>query len=140
MGKKISNEVRMFGVLPSQGADPIPVGKIPDLGTQIAKDGVAQAATTVIHTVTTGKTLYLDGITFSCYNETESPESGSLMVTNASDSTQYYLFTGQIPAHDTKLGSGCFPTALEIPAGWKIKLHSAGTDVFSRAFIHGYEM
>ena len=59
MGLKEIDKVRMLGVLPSQGADPIPVGKIPDGGTQKAIDGSVNNETLTLITVTIGKTFYL---------------------------------------------------------------------------------
>ncbi len=136
---KEKNLVRMLGVLPSQGADPIPVGKIPDGGTQVAKYALSNGAETLIHTVTDGKTLYLSALAFSIRNVSGSDAQGHMWVTDADDGTQYYFFNIQALDNTGPLGSISFPTPLEIPAGYKIKVKSSQVDAKATGFIHGYE-
>lgn len=140
MSLKEANLVRMKGVLPSKGAEPIPVGKIPDDGTQVAEDGLAENQVTAFHTVTTGKTFYLTAFTCGFNNDTEGDATGNFYVTNASDAIQYYLAYSRIPANDGEMLACSFPTPVEIAAGWKFKIESPAAGFYIRAFIHGYEM
>lgn len=138
MGKKISNQARMIGVLPSQGADPIPVGKIPDDATQIAKSHVVQNGEVIIHTVTAGKIFYLTHYSFTP-NSSVAGKYAQLRVRNDSDVVQYTITMVLFDAAGQATVPGTFIPPLEIAAGWDIFLYSndGGTD--ARGFIHGYE-
>ncbi len=140
MGKKESNEVRMLGILPSQGADPIPVGKIPDGGTQVVAWSHTENATLVVYTVSTGKTLYLSNATFISRNSAELYKYTRFFVTNAADEDQYYFYRIIQLADSIISCPYSFLPPLEIPAGYKIKLFSGDSDLQCMAFIHGYEV
>lgn len=98
-------------------------------------------ATTVIHTVTAGKTLYLCHSFLGVQNATGANNAGKLFVTNAADVTQYEL--GVI-----RMGSGglhhnspnVYIPPIEIPAGYKVKAESPVALLKVSAFIHGYEV
>lgn len=139
MGKKESNEVRMTGVLPSQGADPIPVGKIPDGGTQVVKDAAVANSTATIHTVTAGKTLHLTLIIYEARNDNVATKNTLLYVTDGDDNTQYYLNGLSLQTTSQLKYPMPFNPPLEIIAGWKIKIISDANDCVVRGFIHGYE-
>ena len=139
MGKKEANEVRMLGVLPSRGADPIPVGKIPDGGTQVVESGTAQNETVVIHTVDTDKTLYLSVAGLCASNTSEAAGTTHLFVTDGDDTEMYALSYARMPANWCFSDQRCFSPPLEIPTGWKIKVDSSAVDVLGYGFIHGYE-
>lgn len=140
MGKKEANEIRMSGVLPSQGADPIPVGKIPDDGTQQIQYDNAINETTTIHTVTTGKTFYLSAALFSGQNLSGGNETVTFFVTNAADSIQYYFWITRVLNEEGFAVSASFLPPLEVPAGWKFKLTSAAANMKIYGTIHGYEV
>ncbi len=105
-------------------------------GTQIAKSNLASdAATTIIHTVTTGKTLILEHYSISVFG---SGGAGLLFITNASDVVQYVIINLQIQAA-TNFGesSSC---CLSIPEGYKIKISSSLAGFWIWAFIKGREI
>lgn len=136
---KETDQVRMVGILPAQGADPIPVGKIPDGATQVSKSGQASNESTLIHTVTAGKTLYLVHANVIFSNDSGSNGSAYLHVTNASDVRQYaivndYVINGQMLAVPCN-----FPTPLEIPPGYKLAVWSAEVALYVYVYIYGYE-
>ncbi len=140
MGKKSSNEVRMIGVIPSQGADPIPVGKIPDDGTQIAKGNDAEDETKIIHTVTAGKTFYLSLIVFSHSNNAVSSQRGRMFVVDDGNNLQYYIVNTRCLTGDGKGFSIPFLPPLELVSEYAIKVVSDTADSIIWGFIHGYEM
>jgi len=137
---KENSQANMIGVLPSQGADPIPVGKIPDLGTQIVKSGYAVNATVVIHTVTADKTLYLVSAWIEGYNGSDGTIAGQLSVRDTEDAHKYYLGYLYLPTLTHNTLSVAFPTPLEIPAGYDIYVGSGAAAVEIMGFIFGYEM
>lgn len=140
MGKKCSNEARMSGVLPSQGADPIPVGKIPDGATQVAKQIDAENTPVIVHTVDTDKTLYLNAIALSGHNSNAAARGFYLFVRNDSDYLQYYFWVIQLAQYGSLGVSLSFPTPLEIPEKWDICVETDGADATGYGFVHGYEM
>ncbi len=107
-------------------------------GTQIAKHGVATNATTIIHTVTSGKTLFLCSSILTINTST----AGKFCQYKVQDvgNSLVYLFTscvfdivGQliIPFN--------FDPPLEIPTGYDLVLISNDINLNSMAFIHGWE-
>ncbi len=139
MGKKIIDEARMIGVLPSQGADPIPVGKIPDGATQILKRGNADDSVTTIYTVTAGKTLYL---CFACMG----------YLTVAAGVGQLYLLDGESVVLmdiflETVLAAGAgrpniasFFPPIELPGNYMIRMNSSAAGLGVYGSIYGYEL
>jgi len=140
MGLKKTNQLEMFGVLPSQGADPIPVGKIPDGGTQVVVSASPGVGTVLFYTVTAGKTLYLSLWVFSAYSENAARQNISFFVTNAADGFQWSLFNPSILPDTVMTKTAGFMPPLEIPAGYKIKTTIDAADAPCRIFIHGYEL
>lgn len=136
---KEANEVRQVGVIPSEGADPIPVGKIPDAGTQVVKGTYANNSVVTLHTVTTGKILYLSAAALSIKNVSGGEGEGAMYVTDGEDAIRYYLFLYQSPDQHGTGGSIPLISPLEISAGWKIKVASDTASVYVTGFIHGYE-
>lgn len=65
--------------------------------------------------------------------------AGSLYVTNASDTIQYYFSYAQLNDGSNTSNSLPFLPPLEIPTGYKIKVESSGDNLYISAFIHGYE-
>jgi hypothetical protein len=130
---------KMGGVLPSQDAGPIPVGKIPDQETQVVEGKQATNETVVVHTVTAGKTLYLSAWAFSVNNFSGVDNGGYALVTDGSDVQQYVFCSIRCPDADGKGLSCSLLPPLEIPAGYKIKAYSPGANITVTLFIHGYE-
>lgn len=105
-----------------------------DYGTQIVKSGSVNNGTTIIHTVTAGKTLLLEGFVF---NIDSGVAIGAMFVTDGADLTQYNL--GQIGSQTTVGVSLGIPVKLKIQEGWKIKLsinaiHTAMGTIFGREY------
>ncbi len=136
---KEDDHLKMLGVLPSQGADPIPVSILPDGGTQVAKHRGASNTTVVIHTVTTGKTLYLSSFIYSARNDNVANEYAYLFVTDGDDTPQYYLNDIALLPTNQLVFSVSFNPPLEIIAGWMIKIRTYDAGCAMMAFIHGYE-
>ena len=139
MGKKISNEARMSGGLPSQGADPIPVGKSPDGGTQVLKHGSAENTTTIIHTVTTGKTLYLSVVTIGIYFTAEVSGYAQVYLRDEDDLNPAIPFILTRGANNGFCAGQGFCPPIEVPAAWDICVVSSAADLWAYGFIHGYE-
>lgn len=133
------NRVRQWGALPSTDAGPIPVGKIPDLGTQIVLADTAENGTTVIHTVTAGKTLYLSAIFLNNFAGAAAGGLTYLFVTDSGDSEVYTLIMLRLPALGFASETNQFLPPLEIPAGYKLKVASSAASIVAYSFVHGYE-
>lgn len=140
MGEKEVDKVRMLGVIPSINAGPIPVGKIPDDATQIAKHKTASNETDVIHTVTTGKTFYLSACSLGIKNASGAFNHGNIQVTDGSDTMQYVILYVGCPDDNGKMQAMNFLPPLEIQAGWKVKDYSPAVAFTVSGFIHGYEI
>lgn len=111
----------------------------PEGYTQVVKDGVATNTTTVMHTVTAGKTFYLTGHTFTI-NSTGAGNLGSLIVTNDADVEQYAIEKTSISIAATIINNAmAHVPPVEIPAGYKIKAVSDDGGLTVDACIFGYE-
>ena len=139
MGKKESNEVRMIGIVPFQGADPIPVGKIPDGGTQVVKDDSAANTTATVHTVNNAKTLYLTSIIEQVRNDNAAIKTALFYVTDGDDTIQYYFDGLGVGPSTQHRFTATFNPPIEIATGWKIKIETDAADCHIGVFIHGYE-
>lgn len=139
MGKKEANEIRMLGILPSQGADPIPVGKIPDGGTQVLKYDNAENETTVLHTVTAGKTFYLSSAVLSATFGADIAGRVQLFIRDEDDLNAVHIINEQLAAYDGQAVPCSFCPPIEIPALWDICILSNLDNVFANCFVHGYE-
>lgn len=135
----VSNEAKMIGVLPVQGANPIPVGKIPDDGIQIAKSVTATNETLLLLTITAGRTFYLTHYVFTP-NSSVVGAYGRVAVRNGSDVEQYVIAMTAFDTVGQVTVSGTLNPPLEIAAGWDIIVVSSDADLNARAFIHGYEV
>ena len=139
MGHKESNLANTVGVLPAVGASPIPVGKIPDGGTQVLKNGIAENTTDIIYTITTGKTLYLSAVTIGIRFTAEVSGSAQLFLRDEDDLNAVIIFNLTRGANNGFCcGQSFFPPA-EIPALWDICIYSNPAGIHAYGFIHGYE-
>lgn len=140
MDVKETNFINMVGVRPSQGAGPIPVGKIPDGGTQILKRRTIENAVSTIHTVTVGKTLYLSSVIISVRNTSGGP--GNILVRIKDDENGVVTYLVYTVSEDDKYI--CTPMAflppLELAAGWYIEGSSPAANIILIISIHGYEV
>jgi len=162
MPAKEYNEVKMRGILPSDGMDaipvtesapltsiqvepkpnagPIPVGKIPDGASQIIRTGQAINEISVFYTVSAGKVLYLAYYQVFLSNTSGASASLNLRIRDDGD-----VFWANIAFHyhplDFVFGySGNFMPPLEIPENYDIYVSSERPLTSIVAVIHGYEM
>jgi len=125
-------------VKPASPRETIPIQPYKDFGTQIAKDYWANNSTGIIHTVTSGKSLYLCSVSLSFYNT--SAGYGNMFVRDTSDNVQYRLLEIRRQANDGISVPLTFNPPLVLPAGWDICVYSGASDVLVRGFIFGYEV
>ena len=113
--------------------------KIPDNASQIAVRKLANNSTEILHTVTTGKTLYLTAWTFTI--DALATGDGILRVRNASDVAVYEIVYTSVRIANERFGlSDGFSPPLEIPAGYDVVVTSSASNCFVSGFIHGYEV
>jgi len=120
--------------------------KAPSSATTIYKSGNVSGSTTVLHTVTAGKTFYLT-TGFLATSSVAINRTGYLAVRNGSDVIQYYLAYTYL--RGGSLESGDIPPslvvpitinpALAIPAGWDIVIYSQDSNITSAGGIGGWE-
>lgn len=107
-------------------------------GAQVAKSNqLAGVGTTIIHTVTAGKTLILESAVSTMIGSAAG-QTGTLLVRDASDVTQYTLFTA--PFSITGMLTHSWKGGLLIPAGYDIVITSNGAGVNIAGFIKGREI
>ena len=136
MGEK--NQVKWVGIRPVEPREAIPIQPYGDFGTQIAKDEYANNGGSTIHTVTSGKNLYLCSIAFSIFPTANG--RGLFYVRNESDVTQYEFFDIRRQANDGFAVSMSFNPPLVIPEGWDICVYSYDSGFYVKGFIFGYEV
>jgi len=107
-------------------------------GTQVTKRNAAVNATQIVHTVTTNKTLFLCFASFH-YDDTAVNGYGTMLVRDASDVVQYYIFDLNMRAVGQIMNSGSFNPPIEIPAGWDICVTSSLATGTASGFIFGWE-
>lgn len=108
-------------------------------GTQIAKSvSVSGAGTSIIHTVTTGKTFYLDAAWLNADSTAASTTGVNLIVRDTGDVTQYTM-SFNMHANGNQSNAISFPVPISIPEGWDIVLNTSLAGLSASAFIHGYE-
>ena len=160
MPAKEYNEVKMRGILPSDGMDnipvtesapltsiqvepkpnaaPIPVGKVPDGAVQVMASGGADGSTVIVHTVTAGKILYL---LFSVvYITADGSDWVYFSVRDGDDVPKYYFISLTTTATMLNFITMNWPVPIEIPAGYDIVVHSSLAGCVLTSFIFGYEM
>ena len=103
--------------------------------TQIVKSVEVANTTTIIHTVTAGKTFYLCSV--SCDSDSGVNKLTHLKVRNDSDVDQYIIIDHESAAQASVSGSLTFFPPITIPAGWDIVLETTATQ--GMGFIHGWE-
>ena len=107
--------------------------------TWIRKVGSASNATTIVYTVTAGKTLYIVAASMGGYITTAVAAEITFFVRNAADAVQTYLITRLLSATVQGCGGEFAPAfPLAVPAGWDVVLF-AGTNAISQAGFWGWE-
>ncbi len=106
-----------------------------DTGTQITKSGTqTNAGSTILHTVTAGKSFYLTAA--NLFGVNGASVWGYIQVTDAADATQYNI----LYCYDRFGYSHDFIYPVKIPAGYKVKIVIDAATGEARGFIHGYEI
>lgn len=103
--------------------------------TWIRKFAQAVAATTIVYTVTAGKTLYIVAANLSCVSTAAAAIEVSLFVRNAADVAQGYLIARYPgPGHLNCGGECAYPIPLQVPAGWDVVVYSAALGIGLASF------
>jgi len=162
MPAKEYNEVKMRGILPSEGMNPIPVtesapltsilvgpkpnatsipvGKIPDGAVQVIRSNFASNATVTLYQVTAGKTLYFCSYFFWSNNQNPAAATGQMTVTTSGDAHRFYLAYHYLPTNTFASTSLTFFPPLEITDQFKIKIQSNLGSYEVLGMFYGYEM
>lgn len=127
MGRIEHNQVKHVGVRPTglMGA------------TQIAKWAYANNSTAIVHTVTTGKTLYLTSIIMSAVPIAAGEAHFS--VRDTGDTLAYHLGQTRCLINAGFISPASFQPALEIPAGYDIYVVSDTANFLALLSIFGWE-
>ena len=121
-----SNQVAWYGSRPAHR------------GTQVVKSKVSQASTDIVHTVTSGKTLFLCGLIFSA-NTSAVDKTCKIFVRDDSDVLQYDFTAFTFRTTGVLSISLPFYPPLEIPAGYDIVTTSPDASAKCSGFIFGWE-
>ena len=139
----MENLSRIFGIYPGKNMDDIPVDinaqsvgdidvnvkntdnipvipEIPSSATQRIATNNASGATTILHTVNSGKTFKLIAAEASVLSVAVSNYTGYMAVRDTGDNWLYNiltLYSNQIGAYSNSI---CFPVLIEIPSGYDI--------------------
>lgn len=121
-----TNQVKWIGTRPGHN------------GEQVVKSNNAINATSIVHTVTAGKTFYLCLATFCLV---DAVGAGMLFVRNGADVAQYTIIRSDI---ETLVGSTSpllipFNPPIEIPASWDICVEATGVGCNANGFVFGWE-
>ena len=110
-----------------------------DTGTQIQKITNEDNSSSILHTVTAGKTLYLAGMILSINNASAVIDVGDVYVRNGADVLQYYLartWTKNLTTHSLVKQ---YTPPKKIPAGWDIITVSGTVNFKLITIIDGWE-
>lgn len=110
----------------------------PHVGTLIRKHASVINGTTVVHTVTAGKTLYLCGMV-CVVTETTANGRGYMAIRNDSDVEQYLIFDVKLYSAGIVPNNFVFNPPDQLSAGYDIIVHSDSDHIDTRGFIFGYE-
>lgn len=132
------NQVKWRGIRPVEPREAIPIQPYGDFGTQVAKSAYVNNTTTIIHTVTSGKSLYLCSIALSVFPTAAG--YGYFYVRDENDTTQYTILRPKRQQDDGEMVTMTFNPPLVIPEGYDIVIRSQVTDFVLYGFIFGYEV
>lgn len=114
--------------------------RIPAGATRIMKTAQANNTTTIVHTVTATKTLYLEAVLFAGYQTTAGTNTITLLIRNAADTT-VYTWVVRLDNNNTDKVTQyvTFPTLVEIPEAYDVCVVTADTDTMGVINIVGWE-
>jgi hypothetical protein len=130
----------MVGVVPADEAEAIPVGMIPDDGTQTTDWATKANGTTTLRTVTAGKTLYMSAATLFARNSAATAEQGQLAIYTDGDVFQHALIYFDLLTDTQQSLSLNMIPPVEVQAGYKVKIYSSDAAMHVTGFTHGYEL
>jgi len=116
----------------------IPIQPYADFGTQVAKHKEINNTTTIIHTVSANKTLYLCNLVYSL--QTLQAGGACVYVRDTNDYVLYKIIQTKRQQDDGFSISINFNPPLRIPAGYDIVGCSFAADAILICFIFGYEV
>ncbi len=135
------NEVNHVGVKPAVDMDSIRTySHIPDFASQVVTYQSANNNTTILWTVTAGKTLYMTTYTLQALNYSASNATGYLAIRNASDTIQYVIARQYLKADTDGNDSLNLSPPLEIATGWDVFMYSDTVNMQTQVWIHGFEI
>lgn len=105
--------------------------------TRIEESGLANNATTILHTVTAGKVFHLCG--WSMSSMATAASEAELKVRNELDVAQYKLNTQIYQGAGQQDEAVGYTNAIRIPAGYDIVVFSDNVNNHARGFIYGWE-
>lgn len=118
------------------------ISRAPTGTTPVFKSALRINGTTVIHTVTAGKTLFLTGASLGL-SSLDVAEAGYMAVRNVGDTIQYYIFRAGLEASENNSANLAFSLPavppIEIAAGWDIVVYSPSPGFASAGAISGWE-
>ncbi|HDZ62616.1 MAG TPA: hypothetical protein ENH40_05680 [Nitrospirae bacterium] len=118
------------------------ITKAPSGTTQVFKNGIAAGGTSLLHTVATGKSLYMTGL-FIAINSLDTSSPVNISVQDENDIWQYYLFKTTPRATldnsaNMALSIDIIPPQ-EITEGWDIKIYTGNAGVLLSVSLSGWE-
>ena len=126
MTHREANQVKWMGSRPAHN------------GTQILKDAFGSLVGNPVHTVTAGKTFYLNAITWNVY--ATALTLYYVRIRNAVPAVVNNLVRGYLPvAGITSAGSLSFPVPLELIEDWSIFVETDNVNGVIYCFVHGWE-
>lgn len=118
------------------------ISRAPTGTTPVFKSALRINGTTILHTVTAGKTLFLTGATLGL-SSLDVAEAGYLAVRNVANAIQYYIFRAGLEASENNSANLAFSLPavppIEIAAGWDIVVYSPSAGFASAGAISGWE-
>lgn len=119
---------------------PIPVGKIPDGGTQILAYKETENETETVYTVTAGKTLYLCSVVVTIRNGSGGPVNVFVRILTDAALVKFYLIYSRVPDDAYISTPYLFFPPMELGPGWTFQADSEATNCKIMTSVYGYEI
>ena len=110
-----------------------------DTGFQIPKSNTCTNVAVIIHTVTAGKTYYLNTATLSLRCNAASEQSVSMYVRETGDVTIFTMLKCWANTDQGRNSSIPFMPPMKIPAGYDICIISSNANAHGAGFVMGWE-
>lgn len=128
---------RWVGVQPTEPEQVFTIVEPPYECNYVFESLSVENATTILYTVTAGRTLHLT----TWYLNVNGVAAGEaqLYVRNVADVLQYYLATLPVAVGVKDHDGLSYPISVEIPAGYDVVIRSTAANVYVNGHICGYE-